>query len=54
MNAWTFWTWVSILVLTIGAFAVFVWFLFDLLTIRRDILEAERSERSQRGPLSGQ
>jgi hypothetical protein len=54
MNLWTFWTWVSILVLTIGSFAVFVWFLYDLLHIRRDIMESERLERSRRAPPSGQ
>lgn len=49
MNVWTFWTWVSILILTFGSFAVFVWFLFDLVAIRKDILDEERVERQDHG-----
>lgn len=42
MTVWTFWTWVSIAVLTVGSVAVFLWFLRDLVRIRREILEEER------------
>jgi hypothetical protein len=44
MTGWALWTWVSIVVLTVGSSAVFVWFLFDLLRLRREILGEEAGE----------
>ena len=53
MSAWAFWARTSILALTIGSFAVFVWLQFDFPNIRREIVEAARSERSRRGHWGG-
>jgi hypothetical protein len=46
MNVWTLWTWLSVGVLTIGSILVFAWFLYDILWIRREILEEERADHS--------
>lgn len=46
MTPWTIWTDVSIFVLTAGAVAVFLWFLIDIVRIRREILEEEEMERT--------
>jgi hypothetical protein len=50
MNAWTVWTWISIGILTIGSTAVFIWFVVDILRIRREILE----EEELREPFEGE
>jgi heme exporter protein D len=44
MNAWAFWTWAAVVVLTFGSVAVFVWFLVDLVRIRREVLDDERED----------
>jgi hypothetical protein len=49
VSVWTFWTWVAIVVLTFGSIAVFVWFLRDLVRIRREVLEEEREIREEAG-----
>jgi hypothetical protein len=49
MSSWEFWTWVSILILTVGAVAVFGWFLVDILRIRREILDEEAQETRAEG-----
>jgi hypothetical protein len=43
VNLWTFWTWLSIVVLTVGSVAVFCWFLVDILRIGREILDEDRA-----------
>jgi hypothetical protein len=48
VSAWEVWTWVSIGVLTLGSAAVFLWFLFDIVKIRRQVLEEERAARDER------
>lgn len=47
MNVWSLWTWISIGILTFGSVAIFVWFLADILRIRREILEQERHDANR-------
>jgi len=43
VSTWTLWTWISIGILIFGSTSVFVWFLFDITRIRREILAEERA-----------
>jgi hypothetical protein len=49
MSVWELWTWVSIVVLTIGSMAVFLWFLLDLVRVRREVLDEEQEGDGTRG-----
>jgi hypothetical protein len=53
MSSWEVWTWISIVILTVGSAAVFFWFLADIVRIRRQILEEERVSSLETGHEGG-
>jgi hypothetical protein len=47
MSVWSFWTWISVGVLTVGSVLVFLWFLRDLIRLRSDIIHEEHAEEEE-------